>query len=128
MFKNSKSKVIRIENKNKEKDTKYKVDNSENGELSRLRNHNQALLTQIKKLKDDKKSLNEKIEQLQEVVSNSLVISVKVEDKKTNIDPVKIITQAKNKPTEVKTQVEFAVQTMDIANDDSIDNSTTTTP
>jgi len=31
--------------KDKEKDAKDKVNDSENGELSRLRNHNQALLT-----------------------------------------------------------------------------------
>jgi predicted RNase H-like nuclease (RuvC/YqgF family) len=35
-----------------------------NEELSRLRDHNQSLLTQIKKLKNDKKSLQNKLEQL----------------------------------------------------------------
>lgn len=89
--------------KDKEKDTKDKVNDSENDELSRLRNHNQALLMQIKKLKRDNKSLDDKLEQLQEV------------------------TQAEDKPTEVKTHAEVAVQMVDIPNDDSVANSITTT-
>lgn len=51
-------------------------------------------LTQIKKLKSDKKSLNDKLEQLKEVVSKPLAILVQVEDKETNTDLVKIVTQA----------------------------------
>jgi len=114
--------------KNKEKDTKDKVNNSKNDEISRLKNHNQAIFTQIKKLKSDRKSLNDKLEQLQEVVSKSPVVSVQVEDKETNTDPIKIVTQAEYKHTELKTHAEVAVQTIDIPNHDSIANSTTTAP
>jgi hypothetical protein len=46
-------------------DIKNEVDKSENeDELSRQRVHNQSLLTQIKKLKNDKKLLQNKLEQL----------------------------------------------------------------
>lgn len=114
--------------KDKEEDVKDKVNDSEYGKISRLRSHNQALLMQIKKLKSDKKSLNDKLEQLQEIVSKSLVVSVRFEDKETNTDPVKIVTQAEDKPTEVKTHVEVAIQMMDIPNDDLVANSTTTAP
>jgi hypothetical protein len=47
-----------------EKDDKNKVDKSDNKENLRLKVHNQSLLTQIKKLKSDKKSLQNKLEQL----------------------------------------------------------------
>jgi hypothetical protein len=42
-------------------DTK-KVEQLGNEELARLKNHNQSLIMQIKKLKDDKKSLENKLE------------------------------------------------------------------
>jgi len=51
---------------------------------------------QIKKIKSDKKFVNDKLEQLQEVVLKSPVVSVQVEDKETNTDLVKIITQAED--------------------------------
>ena len=35
--------------------------------------------------------------------------SVQVEDKETNIDTVKIVTKVEDKPTKVKTHVEFLV-------------------
>lgn len=41
-----------------------KVEKSENEKLARLKNHDQNLLTQIKKLKNDKKLLENKLEQL----------------------------------------------------------------
>ena len=94
----------------------------------RLRNHNQTLLTQIKKLKNDKKSLNDKLEQLQNEVLKSLVVSVQVEDKGINTDPVNITSKEEEESREFKTYVEVAIQTMDIPNDDSVANSTTTTP
>lgn len=112
--------------KDKEKDTKKKVNDLENGELSRLRNHNQALLAQIKKLKCDKKSLNDKLEQLQGVVLESPVVLVQVENKRTNTDPVKIVTQAEDKPIEVKTHAKVTIQKLGILNDDVVANSTTT--
>ena len=51
---------------------------------------------------------------------------MQVEDKETNIDAVKIVTQIEDKPIEVKTNAEVSIQTMDILNSDSIANSTTT--
>jgi hypothetical protein len=45
-------------------DIKNKVNKSGNEELACLKNHNQNLLTQIKKIKNDKKSLENKLEQL----------------------------------------------------------------
>ena len=39
---------------------------------------------------------------------------------------MKIITQAKDKPIEVKTHANVVVQMLDIPNDDSVTNSTTT--
>lgn len=50
--------------KDGENDTKNKVKNIENEELSHLRNYNQNLLAQIKELKIDKNSLKDKLEQL----------------------------------------------------------------
>lgn len=48
----------------------------------------------------------------------SRVVSVQVEDKESNTDRVKIVTQGENKPNEVKTYAEVVVQMMDIPNDD----------
>jgi len=109
--------------KDKEKDTKDKVNDSENDKRLRLRNHNQNLLTQIKKLKSDKKSLNDKLEQLQEKVLKYPVVSVQVEDKRIITDLVNITTQEEEKPIEVKTNSAIIVKTMEIPSDDSITNS-----
>lgn len=52
------------DHKPKNQDIKNKIDILENEELSCLRDHNQSLLKQFKKLKKDKKSLHGKSEQL----------------------------------------------------------------
>lgn len=107
--------------KDEENDTKDKVINSKNEELSRLRNYNQNLLMQIKKLKSDKNLLKDKLEQFnQEEVSKSPIVTVHVENKGTDIDPVNITTQGEDKPTVVKIYSEVAVQTSDISSEDSI--------
>ena len=54
------------------------ITTNNNEEVSRLKDHNNKLLTQIKKLKKDKKSLENKVQQLVQ---------------KMNIDPVKVTTQ-----------------------------------
>ena len=46
----------------------------------------------------------------QKKVLKSLVVTIQVEDKGTNINPVNITTQEEDKPVEVKTYSEVAVQ------------------
>jgi len=76
---------------------------------------------QIKKLKSDKNLLKDKLEQFnQEEVSKSPIVTVHVENKGTDIDPVNITTQGEDKPTVVKIYSEVAVQTSDISSEDSI--------
>jgi predicted nuclease with TOPRIM domain len=85
-----------------------RVDKSENDEeISRLRDHNQSLFTQIKKLKNDKNSLQGKLEQLtnkealinKETMTNlielekSFGVKIEVMEKQTNIDPIDITNQ-----------------------------------
>jgi hypothetical protein len=48
--------------KDDNKNTKNKVNNPKNEEFSHIKNHNQNLLTQIKKPKSDKKLLEDKLE------------------------------------------------------------------
>ena len=54
----------------------------------------------------------------------SPVITVQVEDKGTNTDPVNITTQKEDKLVEGKTYSNVAVQMMEIPSDDLISNST----
>jgi hypothetical protein len=65
-----------------EKEDKNKVNKSDKEENSCLKLHNQSLLTHIKKLKSDKKSLKNKLEQL--INKESLV------DKDTIIEPMEL--------------------------------------
>ncbi len=53
-----------------------KITVDRNEEALRLKNHREKLLTQIKKLKNDKKSLKDKLEQLTQEVSKSPDITV----------------------------------------------------
>ncbi len=83
------------------------------------------MLSQTKKLKEDKKALKDKSEQVtQEEVSKSPVTIVQVENKGMNTDPVHVTTQ-EDKPIEEITHIDVAVQTMDIPSECSITNSTT---
>ena len=56
----------------------------------------------IKKLKNDKKSLNDKLEKLQSEVLKSSIVSFQVEDKGINIHPVNITSKEEEESTEVK--------------------------
>jgi hypothetical protein len=71
-----------------------KFEKSGNEELSCLRNHNQDLLTQIGKLKNNKKLLENKLEQLiKKEALKPLDVKIQVVEKGTNIDPINITTQ-----------------------------------
>jgi hypothetical protein len=84
-------------------------------ESSRLKDHNQNLLTQIKKLKNDKKSLENKLEQLIEKEAlKSSDVEVQVVEKGTNTDPIHITTQEGAKSVQEKTFSDVEEQTMGI--------------
>jgi hypothetical protein len=69
--------------KSDNQDIKNKFDKSENDkELPCLRDHNQSLLTQIKKLKNDMKLLWEK---LQQITNNEALVG-----KETMTDPIEV--------------------------------------
>ena len=96
-----------------------------NEEVSCLKDHSEKLLTQIKKLKNDKKSLKNKLEELiTKEVSKFLDVTIQGEEKETNTDTVNITTQELEKPIQVKTNSDIVVQTMEIPSDDSMINST----
>lgn len=70
--------------------------------------------------------LKDKLEQLtQEEVLKSPVVTVQVEDKGTNTDPINITTQEKDKLVEVKTSSDVAVQTTEISSEDPTINQVT---
>jgi len=62
---------------------------------------------QIKKLKKDKNSLENKVQQLIEKEASN--VEVQVEEKGINIDPVNIITQEEGKLFEEKTHIDVVV-------------------
>jgi len=99
--------------KHENQDTKNKGGKLENGELARLKNHNNNLLTQIKKIKNDKKSLGNKLEQLIEKEASSSKI-IQVDEKGTNTDRVNIMTQEDSNLVEVKTYSDVEIQMMGI--------------
>jgi seryl-tRNA synthetase len=96
-----------------EKDDKNKVD-----KYLHLKVHNQSLLTQIQKLKSDKKSLQNKLEQL--INKESLVdketmtepmelkkssnVKIPILDKVINTDPVNLTNQKDANPVNLTTQ------------------------
>lgn len=68
-------------------------------ELSHLKNYNQKLINQIKKHKDDKKSMKNSFEELiAKEASNSSIVAFKVEEKETNVDPINITFKTKPNP------------------------------
>jgi len=87
-----------------------KVEQSENGNLARLKNHNQNLLVQIKKLKNDKRLL----EQIQMEASKALGEKIQVEEKGTNTNPVNITTQENSNRIEENTYTCVGVQRMEV--------------
>jgi len=70
---------------------------------------NEKLLTQIKKLKTDKKSLKNKLEELITKVSKSSDVTIQVDEKILNTDSVNITTQEEDKLVEVKMYSEVEV-------------------
>jgi hypothetical protein len=69
------------------------IDKLDNEENSRLKNHNQNLLMQIKKLKNDKRLLENKLEQIQKEASKSSGVKIQVMENGTNTDPIHITAQ-----------------------------------
>jgi hypothetical protein len=96
--------------------------------------NNRSLLTQIKKLKSDKKSLQNKLDQL--INKESLVdketmiepmelekssdVNIPIMDKGINTDPVNLTTQKDANPTNVKRSSNVEVQTSQGYEEDSI--------
>ena len=66
------------------------------------------MLTQIKKLKKDKKSLESQAQQL--IKKEASNVGIQVDDKTTNIDPVNVTTQEEDKQVEEKTCLDVAIQ------------------
>jgi len=103
-----------------------KVTANRNEEVLRLKDHSEKLLTQIKKLKKDKKSLKDKLEHcIQEEASRSLVVTSPVEDKETKTEPINNRTQEEDQSVEGKTLSHVTIQMMKIPNEDCVLNSTT---
>jgi len=97
------------------RDTKT-VEQLENEELAcNLKNHNQTLLTQIRKLKNDKKPLENKLEQfIEKKASKSSVFKIQVVEKGANIDTMDITTKKYCNPIGEKTYNDVGVQTMEV--------------
>jgi len=100
-----------------------KITIDKNEEVSRLKNHSEKLLTQIKILKKDKKSLEYQVQQL--IKKEASNVGIQVDDKTTNTDSVNVTTQEEDKEVEEKTRVDVAIQTMNIPSECFIANSTT---
>jgi len=92
-----------------------KVEQLENEELAcSLKNHNQTLLTQIRNLKNDKKLLENKLEQfIKKKASKSSAVKIKVVEKGENTDAMDITTQKDSNPIREKTYKDVGVQTME---------------
>jgi hypothetical protein len=90
-----------LKDKKKENLESEKHNRSKNKEdFLRLRRHNQDLLTKIKKLKHDKKTLQENLDR-----KTSLV------DKETMTDPINLTTQKEENPTDVEKFSNVEIQT-----------------
>jgi len=103
-----------------------KINVDKNEEVSRFKNHSEKLLTQIKKLKKDKKSLEGQVQQL--IKKEASNVGIQVDDKTTNIDSVNVTTQEEDEQVEENTHLDVAVQTMNIPSECFITNSTTSSP
>jgi len=114
------SKVIFQEGKKALQNMQNKIDKitvDRNEEVFRLKDNSEKLLTQIKKLKKDKKSLKDKLEHcIQEEVSKSPVVTTPLENKGTYTKIVNTATQEDDKSVEGKPHV--AIQMMNISNHD----------
>ena len=96
---------------------------TKNEEVSRFKNHSEKLLTQIKKLKKNKKSLESQVQQL--IKKEASNVGIQVDDKTKNIDSMNVATQEEDKQVEENTRFDVAVQTMNIPSECFITNSTT---
>ena len=68
-------------------------------------------LTQIKKLKKDNKSLENKLQQFIGMeASKSSNVEIQVEEKETNTDPINFTTHTSPNPIEAKTYLDVVVQ------------------
>jgi CTP synthase (UTP-ammonia lyase) len=88
------------------------IDKSDNEESSLQKNHNQNIVMQIKKLKNDKRLLEKELEQIQKEASKSLGVKIQVVGKRTNIDPIYTTTQKDVNPVEEKKYTYVGLQTM----------------
>ena len=84
------------------------------------------MLTQIKILKKDKKSLENQVQQL--IKKEASNVGIQVDDKTTHTDSMNVTTQEEDKQVEENTRLNVAVQTMDIPSECFITNSTTSSP
>ena len=84
-----------------------KITTDKNEEVSRVKDHSEKLLAQIKKLKKDKKSLENKVQQLIEKEASN--VGIQVDEKTTNTNRVNITTQEEDKLVEVKMYSEVGV-------------------
>ena len=120
------SKVISHEGKKVLQNMQNEIDKitiDKNEEVSRPKTHSEKLLTQIKILKKDKKSLEYQVQQL--IKKEASNVGIQVDDKTTNTDSVNVTTQEEDKEVEEKTCVDVATQTMNIPSECFIANSTT---
>jgi len=123
------SKVISHEGKKVLQNMQNEIDKitiDKNEEVSRLKNHSEKLLMQIKILKKDKKSLENQVQQL--IKKETSDVGIQVDDKTTNTNSVNVTTQEEDKQVEEKTHVDVAIQTMNIPSECFIANSTTSSP
>ena len=97
-----------------------------NEEVSRLKDHSEKLLMQIKKLKKENKLLENKVQQLIEKEASN--VEIQVDEKKTNINPINNTAQEADKLVEVKMYSKVAVPTTkDSSEDPEINHSTSIT-
>lgn len=97
-----------------------KIVTYKNEEIFHLKNHDEKLLMQMKKLKNNKKSLDNKLKQLIErEASKSSNVKIQVEEKGTIIDPFNLIAQKSLNSIEVKKQQDVVVQMTKIPSEDT---------
>ena len=97
------SKVILQESKKAIQNMQREVDKittEKNEEVSRLKDDSEKLLTQIKKLKKNKKSLENTVQQL--IAKEASNIEIQVDEKTSNNDLVNNTIQEEDKLVEVK--------------------------
>ena len=104
-----------------------KITTNKNEEVVHLKNHNDKLLTQIKTLKKDKKTLGNKVQQLVEKESSKPTnVKVQVEEK-SNVDPVNVSTKEDDKQVTEETNLD-ARKTRNILSEGSVTYSITSLP